>query len=290
MVNKGEIKAMIRLLDDPDDSIYSEVKSRLIRFGPDVMPELESSWNSSSMDLLMQERIEEIMFEIHHQGIYEQLRQWKNTIGHPLLEASLILARFEYPHLDDQEVRNQMERIRRDVWLEFNDHLTALEQIKVINHILFDVHGFAPNRQDYHAPQNSYLNEVLDVRKGNPLTIGLIYLYVTQGLTLPVYGVNLPNHFVLCYCDNSIDADTNNPGSNVLFYINPFSKGTVFNHLEIEHFLNQYNLPHDPEFFAPCTHLHIIKRAVRNLINSYQKNGRISKIQPLKEMLKILEE
>ncbi len=280
---------MISLLDDPDEGIYTHVRQKLIAFGEDVIPELESFWEQVPLDALMQERIEEILGQIQFDGVCERLRNWKRTGAEKLLDGALIIARFQYPDLDEVEVRRKVETLKRDVWLELNDHLTAMEQIKVVNHILFDIHGFAPNTQNYHAPQNSFINQVLDTGRGNPLSLSMVYLLVCQGVDIPVYGVNLPNHFVLCYIDTSNVMQEATLGKEVLFYINPFSKGTLFNHKEVEHFLKQLNIEPKPEHYSACGNLAIIQRAVRNLIYSFEKLGNKEKIDQLKELLDILD-
>jgi regulator of sirC expression with transglutaminase-like and TPR domain len=290
MGNQGEIKAMISLLDDPDDGIYGHVREKLIGFGEQVIPELEGYWEQASLDALMQQRIEEIISQIQFAAVLDRFKKWKLTGAESLLDGLIYLARYQYPDMDEIQVRRKMEELKRDVWLELNDHLTALEQVKVINHILFDVHGFAPNTQNYHAPQNSFINQVLETRKGNPLTLAVIYMVVARSLDLPIYGVNLPNHFVLAYVDTSNVMMHPGFGREVLFYINPFSRGTIFNHPEIEHFLGQLNIEPQASHYSPCSNLAVMQRAVRNLIHSFEKLGHQEKVEQLQELLAVLEE
>jgi hypothetical protein len=74
-------------------------------------------------------------------------------------------------------------------------------------------------------------------------------------------------------------------GSNVLFYINPFSKGAVFSKREIDAFLKQLKLDNLEMFYEPCSNLEIIKRLLRNLITSYEKLGYPDKSKELKALL-----
>jgi regulator of sirC expression with transglutaminase-like and TPR domain len=140
------------------------------------------------------------------------------------------------------------------------------------------------NTQHYHAPQNSFINIALESRKGNPLMLSILYQEVAQGAGIPVYGVNLPEHFILCYKE---DAD---PGSGsagqVLFYVNPFSKGDVFHRKEIDLFLQQLKIMPDRSFYEPCTNLDMIQRLIRNLMNSYHKLGFMDKVQELEQLMK----
>jgi regulator of sirC expression with transglutaminase-like and TPR domain len=79
--------------------------------------------------------------------------------------------------------------------------MTPQEQVLVMNKVLFDIHGFAGNTTNFHAPQNSFINTVLESKKGNPLLISIIYILMARQLDIPIYGVNLPEHFILAYQD-----------------------------------------------------------------------------------------
>ena len=78
-----------------------------------------------------------------------------------------------------------------------------MEKVRVLNHIIFDVHGFSGNTANFHAPQNSYINNVLESKKGNPLSLSVLYAVIAQRLDVNIYGVNLPEHFILAYVEDS---------------------------------------------------------------------------------------
>ena len=73
---------------------------------------------------------------------------------------------------------------------------------------------------------------------------------------------------------------------NILFYINPFSKGLIFNQKDIDSFLKQLNLEPEAKYYLPCSNIEIIKRSLNNLIFSYEKLGYLEKVQELKELEK----
>ena len=183
-----------------------------------------------------------------------------------------------------------MEQIQQDIWIELNTNLTAFEQVKVINHILFELYGFSGNTSDYHSPKNSFLSVVLETKKGNPLSLSLIYSIIAQNLDLPIYGVNLPHHFILAYLDRFSLYQTNDIyKTDVLFYINPFSKGTVFSRNEIDQFLQQLKLDPKESFFQPATNAAIIRRALSNLEHSYTKMGNEKRVNEIKALIQVLE-
>jgi len=289
-MNPNELNALISLLDDPDEGVFSHIKTKIVSLGEDVIPVLENAWEHS-FNPLLQTRIENIIHGIQFQRIAEELKSWAKNSEHSLLEGALLISQYQYPDLDVSKITKQIEQIKHDIWLELNDNLTALEKTRVINHILFDVHQFGGNTANYYAPQNSYINNVFESKKGNPLSLSIVYAIIAQSLALPIYGVNLPEHFVLAYKDNfdiPLPNENKEDKSRILFYINPFSRGAVFSRKEIDAFLKQLKLEPKAEFYNTCSNLDIIKRLIRNLINSYEKLGYPDKTEELESLLNIL--
>lgn len=277
-LQEAEIKAMIRLLDDSDRDVYGHIEEKLISLGREVIPMLEDAW-SHAFDPVMQERIEHIVHKIQFDTLKEDFRLWIHTGNQDLLQGALLVARYQYPDLDIDKLQNDIKQIRKDIWIELNEDLTALEQINVVNHIFFSKYGFSGNTTNYHAPQNSFINCVLESKKGNPLALSIVYLLVAQSLDLPVYGVNLPEHFVLAYLDVREKAEGRE--GKVLFYINPFSKGTVFGRSDIDQFIKKLNLEPQDAYYNPCNSRDMIQRMLRNLSFSFQRLGDTDKVEEL---------
>ncbi|HEY6162973.1 MAG TPA: transglutaminase-like domain-containing protein [Bacteroidia bacterium] len=287
-MTKKEIEALISLLDDPDDKIFEQIKGKLMSIGQEVIPALEHAWENS-FDSLIQQRIESIIHKIQFDAVKLRLKEWAKPENQNLLAGALIIARYQYPDLDENKIAKNIEQIKQDVWLELNNNLTALEKVRVINHIIFDVHNFSGNTVNYHAPQNSYLNNVLESKKGNPLSLSILYTIIAQDLNIPIHGVNLPEHFVLAYVDDhDVLPFTGDESDKVLFYINPFSRGAVFSRKEIDAFLKQLKLSPLQSYYEPCSNLEIIKRLIRNLIFSYEKLGYPDKSEEMQQLLNML--
>ncbi|MGP8217110.1 MAG: transglutaminase-like domain-containing protein [Bacteroidia bacterium] len=286
-LNKKEVSALISLLDDPDEKIFVSIKDKLLHIGEKVIPVLEDAWESS-FNPLLQTRIENIIHRIQFEKILDSLAAWKMNDSDNLWEGAMIIARYQYPDLKEDKLEKQVQLIKQDVWLELNENLTALEKVRVINHILFEVHRFSGNTENYNAPENSFLNKVIENKKGNPLTLAIIYLIIAKQLQMPIFGVNLPQHFIMAYVDEN-DLSEKDWEDKILFYINPFSKGAVFSRREIDMFLKQLNISPEKMYYTPCSNISIIERLVRNLISAYNKLGHPDKVAELEDMLKILE-
>jgi regulator of sirC expression with transglutaminase-like and TPR domain len=283
MENLAEIKALVQLLDDPDEQIYQQVQQRLLDYGNEVIIHLENAWEQS-LDTLLQERIEYIVHTIQFSNVKEDLNLWCQSGAFDLLQGALVINRYQYPDLDEQAVINKIEEIKRDIWIGLQHEMSSIEKIKLINHIFYNQYGFSGNTKNHHDPQNSYLNQVLDSKKGNQISLAIIYATLAQKLDIPVYGVNLPQHFILGYIDeSSLEKEY-----GVLFYINAFNKGAIFGKHDVDQFLRQLNLEPQPGFYSPCSNTEIIRRVIRNLISAYENLGAKEKVKELQELQEIL--
>lgn len=288
MSSESEIHALIKLIDDPDEDIYTQVRDRIVSLGSPVVPVLERAWETDDLGDLFRNRIEDILHTIHLDVTYQRLKAWSEAGADDLLEGALIVSRYRYPELDEHRVKSKLAALRQDIWLELNDNLTAFEKVRVFNHIFFQVHGYRGNKRNYHAPQNSYINEVLDSKKGNPLSLAIIYQVLAEELDLPLHGVNLPNHFVLAWTDTTGVSPGLLGHKGVLFYVNAFSQGDILGKNEINEFLKKLNLPAQESFFEPCSNADIIRRVLNNLLNSYQKQQDPDRAEDMRKLLEAL--
>jgi len=292
MMNKKEVESLIKLLDDPDNEISRHVEDKLLSYGNEVISFLENAW-SQSLDLVLQERIENLVHKIQFHNVKRDLELWYVSGAFDLLQGMLIINKYQYPDLDEQKIINQLEEIKRDIWLQLLYEMSAVEKVKIINHVLYTTHGYRGNTSNHLDPQNSYLSQVLESKKGNQILLAVIYSVIAQKLDIPIYGVNLPQHFILAYLDDDVNqhAKTVNEFENrILFYINAFNKGFLFGRKDVDAFLKQLNLKPLNHFYEPCSHVEIIQRVLRNLISAYEKLSEIEKVEELREMLGIFPE
>ncbi len=290
-IDAKEIAALVRLLDDPDEEVFNNVESRLLSLGNSVISQLEEAWQNS-FDALLQQKLESVIHKIQFGSVKTELQAWKDTGGKDLLKGVLIVNRYQYPDLNEQKLENLLEGIRRDAWLEMTYEMTAPEKVNILNHVFYRIHKFSGNTANYQDPQNSYLNLVLESKKGNQISLAIIYSLVAQRLNIPVFGVNLPQHFILAYLNTENDLSLTDPADDnvrVLFYINAFNKGFMFSRKEVDHFLKQLNLRQREEFYLPCPPLDIVRRIIRNLVGSYEKLGYELKVRELYELAEILD-
>ncbi len=283
-INPTEINYLIKLLDDPDKEIFEHVHHKLFSFGGEAVVALESAWEQA-FDPILQERIANLVHEIQLDTVKNDLKLWYQSGSFDLLRGALIINKYQYPDLDDQKIINQIEAIKRDIWVSMQYESSPVEQVKLINHIFYNIHGFGGNTTNHQDPQNSYLNQVLESHKGNQISLAIIYSVVAQKLDIPIYGVNLPQHFIMAYVDESKETEFE---SGVLFYINAFNKGLVFGRRDVDMFLKQLGVKPDKQFYEPCSNADIVRRILRNLISAYENTGSVEKVNELNELLEIV--
>jgi len=281
----SEIKALLQLLDDPNNEVFAQVAQRILTEGDVIIPDLEKAWEMSLNEVL-QERIENLIQEIQFTSTQKQLIDWKENNSTNLLTGAFLIAKYQYPDLKYDVLLESFNKIKQDAWLEINNNLTALEKVRVLNHIFYQIHVFSGNSSNFFAPQNSYINHVFESKKGNPLTLGIIYIALAQELNIPIYGVNMPRNFILAYVD---EFNTENPyEDDVLFYINPYNKGTVLGKREIDYFLKQQKMEPKDSYYKPCSNIQVIKKLILNLVYSYEKLGYPDKVEGMKKLYEIM--
>ncbi len=289
MNNTTNIEALIQLMDDPDEGIFLHVRDRLLQYGPDAIPYLENSWGEKDYGLIFLNRVEQLIHDIQFEDVKKQLQQWQNS-EKDLLKGAIIIAKYQYPGLHEEHIFEFIEHMRKDAWLELSNRHTAYEKVRILNKIFFDLHHFKGDSKNFHSPLNSFINTVIEQRKGNPLSLTILYSIIAQSLNMPIYGVNLPNHFIAAYIDeDGINQFVNKENNNgVLFYINVFSRGSLFDEEEINEFLKKLNIAPTREYFEPCSNTTILRRMLTNLITSFQQAGNAEKVNELIQLRDLL--
>lgn len=285
-VSEKEFKALITLLDDNDNEVYSHVSDKLFSLGVEGIPLLESAWETSENQVI-QTRLEDLINKIQFSNVKDRLIKWIDKGGEDLLEGALLVSKFQYPDLDEFKVTQKVESISKNVWIELNPALSPLEEAHVINHVFFQLHGFFGHQTAQLDADLGYLNNLLDSKKGNSLSLSILYLILAQKNDLPIYGVNLPYHFIMAYSRKHLTDEelaANDQEKSVMFYINPLNKGIAFSRSEITHYLEQMKVKTHSKFFSPCNNLEIIKTLIYNQLSCYDQNGNTDKAHQLKEL------
>jgi len=279
MLEASKTKALLSLLEDSEQEVWQAAYAALAALPYSDTEALQNHLYESTDLHETQSRLEKCIVDIRISHFGDQIINWKNKGGENLLEALVYICQFRYPDVSQAEIIEQIETLRLDAWLEFHYDLTSFEKVKILNYILFQLHGFKGNEENFLHHDNSFINKVLQSKKGNPISLSIVYMLVAQRLNIPVYGINLPKHFIMAYVEDeetdNLEGFNDKPSigseakGNIIFYINAYNGGGVFNQEQLQGILKEMELEEKPEFMQPCTNADIVLRVLMNLYNSY---------------------
>jgi hypothetical protein len=288
-----DLQPLIYLLEDPDEAIYAEIKSKLVSVGQDHLATLEEI-QLSEENPIRRKRLEEIINSIQQSQILRDIKSWKNSESPLLMDAVFAVDRIFNPQLERQILENKIDKIKLDVWIEMNYDLTSYEKIKILNYIFFDMHEFQAVDSKDLSEDNCLIHRVLENKEGGSMALSVLYSTVAQRLNIPVYGIDIPKHFLLGYVNNADwqipkkyndqPVIQNQEGADVVFYINPVNKGGIFPRQTVTQFLHQINVSPKPAHYRACSVQTMFKQYLKELIYHYQPKGSQQKRELLRSL------
>ena len=267
MEENREISALFHLIDDPDEEVFGAVSNRIVDFGKGIIPNLENLWENTISEEV-QVRIELLIHRLHYRDLSDEITQWSKNIHHDLLTGALLVARFQYPDMATTQVYQDIEKLRRNIWLELNTYLTPLEQVNVLTSILYNYFNIKGTEVSYGQPEEFLINKQLETKRGNSIANGILYLVLSELLDIPVRAINIPKQFVLSYFrpDYDFSRHTENFMYRSEFFIDPTS-GQVFTHKDVETYFKRINVPPVTSYFKPMSN----KRIIQFLLEEFSK-------------------
>lgn len=271
-----ELKALIALLDDEDAEISRHIEGKILSLGEIIVPFLEEEWQNS-LNPALQSKLENLIHTLQFQTLKQRLENWKVQGANDLLRGMWLIASYQYPEVNYEDLKEKVDQLYYNIWIHLRENLNPYDQVRIINYVLFDEEKFAANTKNFHSPANNMLNAVFETKKGNPISLCVIYILLAEKLKLPIYGVNLPNLFILIY---SLPEKS--------FYINAFNRGLIFTKSDIDNYISQLGLQQQESFYTPCNYIEIVKRILRNLTVAYEQLGEQQRMAEVVELLEIL--
>ncbi len=289
-MEKNKLDALINLLDDPDKTVFELVEKELLKENNEIITLLEEKWETS-FDVNYQERIENLIQGLQFKETYKKMKLWvnTNTKERDLFTGFWIVDQFQYPDLNLLNIQLKVENIRKKIWLELNNSLTLLEKTTILNHFLFNINGFSINHSNKNSSQNCFLSQILDSKKGNPVSLCIFYTILARQLELPAYFIDFPRNPLIAIVEPKLAKKVHGGSlnSDVLFYLNPSHKGAITSIKEIEYHLrtNEYLPLHN--FTQPKSDILFIQRLLESLEESYQSLGMVDKEEQVQQMLQL---
>ena len=172
--------------------------------------------------------------------------------------AALDLARIQFPDLEHESFLNQINEIAANLGDRLRNFNDGRDFVETAQSYLFGELGFHANETDFFDPANSCLNQVLERRTGIPITLSLLYMEVARRLRMPVYGIGLPNRFVVQFDDGRFAT-----------FIDPFGGGRQVSPAQC--FAIAGATVADPTLLARVNNKQILMRMLQNLHRAYMK-------------------
>jgi len=261
-----EISALFTLIDDPDEEVFGAVSEKIIDYGKNIIPNLEHLWETTP-DEGIQERIELIIHRLHYRDLSEDMRQWNVSGHHDLMLGALLVCKFQYPDLSTTPVLQEIEKVRRNIWLELNNYLTPLEQVNIVTSILYSYYGLKGGETNYKEPNEFMLHKTLETKRGNQICNGILYLLLCELLDIPIKFINIPKQFIVAYFKPGYSEENlPNPIHKIEFFIDP-TTGQVFTHQDVENYFKRISVPPVGTYFKPQSN----KKVIQQLLEEFSK-------------------
>lgn len=287
MEQTSEITALLTLLDDPDDEVFGAVSDKIVEFGRVIIPNLENLWENTVSEEV-QERIELLIHRLHFTDLKEDFRQWSLSGHHDLLVGAMLAAKFQYPDLTTGRIVQDVEKLRRNIWLELNNYLTPLEQARIVTGILYGYYGLKGTEVAYNDVNEFLIHKTLEAKRGNQLSNGILYLILCELLDIPVKAIGIPKQFVLGFFKPGYSSEMGDPVSKIDFFIDP-SSGQVFAYKDIEHYFKRIQVPAVNSYFKPFSNKRVIQNLLEEMAKCFDNEKDYYKRQELLELAALLD-
>ena len=252
-----EIAALVALLSDENREVAGAARRRLVDVGELALPAVECA--SVADDPRVRSAARDARIAILGARAEAALDETLRTSEIDLEACVIELAKIERPDLDAGAVRARLDELASRVASRVAEASTFVERAAALGEVLRGEEGFQGNSDDYYRPQNSYIDWVLDLKKGIPISLSLLYVFVGKRAGLDVFGVGLPRHFVAGIRE----------GEAVL-YIDAFNGGVVLDRDEAQALLLRQNLPAHGSLFAEAAPRDVVRRMLANLAYAYR--------------------
>ena len=288
MEESKEISALFHLIDDPDEEVFDAVSKKIVDYGKTIIPNLEHLWETTPSEET-QTRIELLIHRLHYRDLTEDFHQWSVSGHHDLMLGALLVSKFQYPELSTTPVLQEIEKIRRNIWLELNNYLTPLEQINIVTSILYSYYGLKGGETSYQESNEFLLHKILEAQHGNQISNGILYLILCELLDIPVKAIGVPKQFVIAYFKPGYSEENlPNPINKIEFFIDPTS-GQVFTHKDVDNYFKRIAVPPVGTYFKPQSNKHIIQQLLEELSKCFDDDKNRYKQAELIELSRLLD-
>jgi len=271
-MKKSAFNALIRLLEDKDPVVAEHVEAELRSLGMEGIATLEKAWEKTK-DSVIQARLEQLIYEIQVSHFTEELYTWRKNGGKDLLEGWALLTDIQFPTLNIEKYKNEVNRLVNRTWLQAREQETDLEKLHALNKLLYNSEGYTGSYDQPSKPEKNYLGFLIDTKDGNSLSLSTLYAIIAEQLGISLQIVNFMGYYALRYYRQ--DAH---------FYIDAYNKGIFFTPQQVQEFLKKMKVEDKLYHYNPLSNIYVILNFIQLLITSYTQTGQMDKVELFKQL------
>jgi regulator of sirC expression with transglutaminase-like and TPR domain len=275
------IAALITLLRDPEIKVHGPARHKLLELRKEILPALEAA-RRGERNPEARARIEGVIYCVHALEIDDHLEEFaRQDDAHLDLETGcLVLARVAYPGLQASALSVPLDAMAEELGRRLHGDMEPLAQIEALSRYLFIDRGFHGHQVGCDDPDHSFLNRVLERRKGLPIALAVVTTLVARRLGLPIAGVGMPGHYIVKYVMDGAD--------DVL--IDPWGGGAVVSRQHCAELLGSWGVVLEDHHLEVTSDRATLQRMCRNLIKPFFHRHDHQRLGHVVRFLHILEE
>ena len=280
MSTHSEIESLMLLLGDPDPFVQEQVQLRFMELGDRAIPILDQI-RVETKDKEEKKRAKDVLYKLTFTSLKEDFAELLlEGVGNraQLERAVITLARFGNPTLRESEYVKKLDYFADMIRSSLRYNRSEREEMQTFMKFIFEDLNFRGDNKDYHNPANGFIDQVIERRKGLPISLSLVAMFIARRLQLPVFGVNMPIHFMLAFV-----------GEKEEQLIDPYDQGAEVSYDQCYFFLKKNNVTPKPDHFKMASDLNILARCIRNLMHSYERKEEHDRVRDLKSLLELVE-
>ena len=270
-------EAIVRLLRDNDPSTVTLLKEQLIETGSDGIAALRDLLALD--EAAVTEHVREVLEKIESDEAHDEMLLFVHLFPErgDIEAAWWLLTRCFEP--DAPAAPIAMLRRKLDAWGRRLRMLVARaesnrERLQVLTTFMADDLGFRGNAEEYYDSKNSLLHDVIETRRGIPISLAVLYIIVGRRANMQIDGINLPGHFIARY---------------ERIFFDPFHQGRILSRPDCEAILARQRLKTQSSYFAPASPRLVFMRMLANLLFIFERAGEKPKHALVMSWLKALE-
>ncbi|MEX2381692.1 MAG: transglutaminase-like domain-containing protein [Opitutales bacterium] len=249
-------EAFLRLLDDPNPGVRKAMLEEFSALGGEGAGYLKSVAEGENRVLAI--HASWYLRQLKYSDPAEEFRVFIRSLHYELETGALLMNRTVVPDLDVGESCRLLDEIAGRCTELMFPPMSVRQKCRVINRVLFHEYAFRGNVENYTDPRNSFLSEVLQTRRGLPITLSIVYILVAQRCGLTLEPVGLPGHFLVgCYEEKPA------------FFVDAFARGAFRSPEDLFEQLRKKKMPPKLSYLAPTPVREVLCRCCRNLASHY---------------------